>query len=519
MDWTEKYRPRTLSEVRGNDSARDELREWAETWEDHCEAVIVHGSPGVGKTSAVHALATDMGWELMELNASDQRTGDVVERLAGEASRTSTLAQSAQADPARRLVVMDEADNLHGTADRGGTRALTSVVKDASQPITLIANEYYDMSQGLRSACREIEFRDVSTRSIVPALRDICRKEGIEFEEAALEAIAEQTSGDLRSAINDLQAIAQNRDGLTVEDVVTGERDRSTDIFSFLDTTLKEGSAREALEASYGVDETPDDLINWIEDNLPKDYAGEELARAYDRLAAADRWLGRVRATQDYSYWRYAADNMTAGVAAASDGTKGGWTRWGAPSFWSKLGRSRSTRETRDAIARRIADRAGASVGTARREILPFLSAMTHHCKNRALTIRMAARYEMDEAEVSFVTGSGETTNKVQGIVEEAENRRERAAIEGTGEAFAPREDSSTSDEDSSASDEDSSGSVGDVGEEDEAEHEDDEGIDPESDVDADTDIEDTTGQEDGSADPEDETDEDGRQSGFGDFL
>ena len=58
-DWTETYRPTTLSEVRGNDKARDALEEWAETWEDHGEAVVVHGSPGVGKTSAAHALAND----------------------------------------------------------------------------------------------------------------------------------------------------------------------------------------------------------------------------------------------------------------------------------------------------------------------------------------------------------------------------------------------------------------------------------------------------------------------------
>jgi replication factor C large subunit len=388
-----------------------------------------------------------MGWDVMELNASDQRTGDVVERVAGEAAQTSTLTQAAQGNPNRRLIVMDEADNLHGNADRGGTRAITRIVKEAGQPMVLIANDFYDMSRGLRNACHEIEFRDVSARSIVPALRDVCRKEGIEFEGEALEAIAERTSGDLRSAINDLQAVAEGRERLTVEDVVTGERDRSTDVFSFLDTVLKEGSAREALETSYDVDETPDDLINWVEDNLPKVYEGGELAGAYDRLAAADRWLGRVRATQNYSYWRYAADNMTAGVAAARSESRGGWTRWGAPSFWSKLGRSRSTRETRDAVARRIAEVSGTSIATARHDVLPFLSAMTHHCKDRELTVAMAARYDLDEAEVSFVTGSGETTNKVQGIVEDAQRRREEAAVEATGDAFAPREDADGSDD------------------------------------------------------------------------
>lgn len=432
-DWTEKYRPQTLAEVRGNDTARDELREWAETWEGHRDAVILHGSPGVGKTSAAHALAEDMGWPAIELNASDQRKADIVERIAGEAAKSGTLSGGVGG---RRLVILDEADNFHGNVDYGGSRAVTDVIESADQPIVLIANEFYDMSRTLRNACETIEFRDVSARSIVPVLRDICRQEDIAFEEAALEAIAEGTSGDLRSAINDLQAIAEESERLTEEAVVTGERDRTTGIFDFLDEVIKEEDAQGALYASYDVDETPDDLISWIEDNVPKDYSEAELADAYGALSRADRWLGRVRATQDYSFWRYATDDMTAGVAAARDEPKGGWTRYGPPSYWRKLGSSRGARDRRDYVARKIAEEGGLSMASARREVLPHLAAMTHHCKDRELTVVMAARYDLDAGHVAFVTGSGKDTNKVQGIVEDARQLREEAAVEASGGAF-----------------------------------------------------------------------------------
>jgi replication factor C large subunit len=432
-DWTETYRPSTLSEVRGNNSARDSLTEWAETWPDHREAVVLYGPPGVGKTSAAHALAADMEWPTIELNASDARTKDVIEQVAGEAAKSGTLSAG---ESGRRLVIMDEADNIHGNADRGGARAIGSLVKDAGQPMLLIANEYYEMSKSLRNNCQEIEFSPVQTRSIVPVLRDICRKEGIEYTDDAIEAIAEQNSGDLRGAIKDLQTTAEGRDRIEVDDYVSGERDTSSGIFEYLDVVLKEGSAQTALETSYDVDETPDDLINWIEDNMPKDYEGSELVRAYGYLSNADRWLGRVRATQNYSFWRYATDNMTAGVAAARDGQKGGWTRYGPPSYWSKLGRSKGTRETRDYIAQRIAAADGVSMRTARREIMPFLSTMTHHCRNRDLTVAMAAAYELDTDHVAFVTGSGESTNKVQSIVEDAEQLRENTAVEHSGGAF-----------------------------------------------------------------------------------
>ncbi|MEA5409014.1 replication factor C large subunit [Haloarculaceae archaeon H-GB2-1] len=320
MDWTEKYRPSSLSELRGNNKARDKLQEWAETWDEHRKAVVLHGSPGVGKTSAAHALANDMNWPTIELNASDSRTKDVIERVAGEAAKSGTLTAGGGG---RRIVILDEADNIHGNADRGGSRAVTSLVKEASQPMVLIANEFYDMSNGLRNACEDIEFRDVSKRSIVPVLRDLCRKEDIEFETEALERIAEMNSGDLRGAVKDLQALADGKDRIVADDVVTGERDTTQGVFDYLDTVIKKAGPEEALKASYDVDETPDDLINWIEDNMPKDYEGEELAVAYDFLANADKWLGRVRATQNYSYWRYAGDNMTAGVAAARRGEKG----------------------------------------------------------------------------------------------------------------------------------------------------------------------------------------------------
>ena len=61
---------------------------------------------------------------------------------------------------------------------------------------------------------------------------------------------------------------------------------------------------------------------------------------------------------------------------------------------------------------------------------------MTHHCKNRDLTVRMAARYEFGTEEVSFVTGSGESTNKVADIVADAEERRAERAEEHGGDVF-----------------------------------------------------------------------------------
>ena len=79
--WTEKYRPATLDEVVGNPAAVAELRKWANGWmrgRPDRKAVILQGDPGSGKTSAALALANEMGWTLIEMNASDCRNADAI---------------------------------------------------------------------------------------------------------------------------------------------------------------------------------------------------------------------------------------------------------------------------------------------------------------------------------------------------------------------------------------------------------------------------------------------------------
>ena len=170
-EWTEKYRPAKLSEVVGNDNAISELRAWAEAIGSAevkaKKAAILHGPPGCGKTSAAYALASDMGWEVIELNASDQRNEGVIKSIVGHASRSNTFSRRT------RLIILDEADNLHGKEDRGGTRAITEVVKRTSQPVILIANDLYRMSKALQRNCRVIRFQRLRPERIYQVLRKI----------------------------------------------------------------------------------------------------------------------------------------------------------------------------------------------------------------------------------------------------------------------------------------------------------------------------------------------------------
>ena len=101
-NWVEKYRPQKLSDLVGNSSAIKGLMEWGQSWlEDIPEsrAIVLHGKIGTGKTTSAHALAIDMGWEITELNASDQRTKVEVEKVAGTGSRMGTIEGS------KRLII------------------------------------------------------------------------------------------------------------------------------------------------------------------------------------------------------------------------------------------------------------------------------------------------------------------------------------------------------------------------------------------------------------------------------
>lgn len=257
----------------GNKKAVRDFRAWAEEWQSRIpetRAVILYGPAGIGKTSSAHALARDMDWDVIELNASDQRTAGVIEKIAGSAASMNTLFGS------KRLIILDEADNIHGTADRGGMRAISGIIKGTLQPIVLIANDIYGLTPTIRNLCLEIKFGSVQSRSMVPALKKVCGAEGVYCSQEALLQIAENAGGDFRSAINDLQAAASGKEKLEVEDIGTAGRDVKENIFKAMQKIFKSTDCKKALESAYGLDESPEDLVHWIDENLPIQYARKD---------------------------------------------------------------------------------------------------------------------------------------------------------------------------------------------------------------------------------------------------
>ncbi|MDD2777832.1 MAG: replication factor C large subunit [Methanocellales archaeon] len=411
--WTEKYRPETLSDIIGNDKAVTELKKWAENWGIDKKTAILYGPPGIGKTSAAYALANDMAWETIELNASEQRTAAIIQKIAGSAAQTGTFLGGASG---RRLIILDEADNIYGDVDQGGVKAITELIKKTHQPIVLIANEYYDMSKTLRGLCKPIQFRGVQSRSIIPLLLRICHDEGIDCDDEAIELIGTR-AGDVRSAINDLQAIAQGRKKIHIEDVVTGIRDTKESIFNVMKEIFKGSDPKRALYASYALDENPEDFIHWIDENLPQEYKGEELAKGFEFLSRSDVFLGRVRRRQNYGLWKYAGEMMTCGVQAARSKKHHGYVSYKSPTIWRKMGQSKSVRAVRDSIATKIGKHCHVSQRYARSELIPFLKMIF---KKKESAIGISAMMDLNQNEIAFLLG---TNSNIQSIHDAAQKR------------------------------------------------------------------------------------------------
>ena len=421
IKWTEKYRPKSLKEVLGNGKAVSDLEAWARAWErgvPEKRAVVLYGPAGVGKTSAALALAEELGWDQIEMNASDSRTAAAIQKVAGAASKMMTFSGK------KRLVILDEADNLYGSADRGGSAAMLRLVKETDQPVILIATDYYGISKPLREATLGIQFRSIRKSTVASVLKDICRTEKAGCTPEMIEEIAEMAGGDLRSAVNDLHAALEG--AIEFGEVATSVRDSKSSIFEGVAKILRGSSASEAVKIAWSLDESPEDLVHWIDENLPLVYKPSDLASGYDRLSRADVFLGRVRRRQNYGLWRYASFMMTGGVQAARTEKKGGYIAFRPPGYWRRMGQTRGARQVRDSAAKKIGVHCHISSRQAKAEMMGFFGLLL---KEPEKGPKVAALLNFSSEEIALLMGTKPTTKKVSKIYEAAQELLEEEKI------------------------------------------------------------------------------------------
>jgi replication factor C large subunit len=410
LPWTEKYKPLKTSQVVGNDQAVSQLLNFLKDWrrDQDKKAILLYGPPGNGKTVSVYAVAKDLDLEVVEVNASDKRNLEMIQRTVGSASTMSTLF------PVKgKVLLIDEVDGLSGAEDRGGVGAIISVIKDTGYPVVLTANNPWDPKfSSLRQYCEMVSFNKIRTPTIVKVLRRICDQEGIRVDEQALEVIASNAEGDLRAAINDLQALSQNKAELTVEDVEVYSRDKIKSIFEVLAKIFRESDARAIVDEVSSTDVDYEMMMHWINENISQHMSdAKELSEAYNMISRADVFLGRIKNRQHWGLLSYFFELMSAGVSLSRTVSRPGYVKYQFPIWIRNLSRTKSIRDKLSSIGAKIGAKCHTSSLGGVEHYLPYLKVIFQADPKRAAKI--CRFFEFEEELIEEISGDKKTYNKI----------------------------------------------------------------------------------------------------------
>ena len=298
MNWTERYRPKKFQDIVGQEPAVWEIKNFIEEFylgnltKTKKKAIILHGTHGIGKTTMAQVIALETGSEIFELNASDIRNKTSLNEILKPATEQQSLIGK------RKIILIDEVDGISSTESRGISE-LISIIDASPYPVIITANDVWNKKLSpLRKKAKMIKLKEVDYRAIKNILMGILKKEGKFLDSDVLNEISINARGDMRAAINDLQREA-SVDSKTAN---LDERNKEQDIFNVLKEIFKSKPSTKLLDIFDSLNMPLDEIMLWIEKNIPLEYKNDELARAFDLVSKADIFKGRIYKQQ---YWRF----------------------------------------------------------------------------------------------------------------------------------------------------------------------------------------------------------------------
>ncbi len=213
--WAEKYRPQTLDDMVNQTEIVSRLKRFVKN--RNLPHLMFVGPAGVGKTTSILALARDLYGSghrnfILELNASDERGIRVIREKVKFFARTAAITSVVPF----KILIMDEADHLTSDAQHALRRTMEQYTRTCR--FCLIGNYSESIIDPIQSRCSIFRFSPLSEADTKAWIRSIAGKENVNLIEEGIDALYEVSSGDLRKAVNLLQAAAATQGG-RVDDV------------------------------------------------------------------------------------------------------------------------------------------------------------------------------------------------------------------------------------------------------------------------------------------------------------
>ncbi len=417
---TDKYFPKNYGEFIGNVEVVEFAKKWASLWNENKKQkpLCFFGQSGSGKTCLAYLIAKQNNWEIFEMNASNFRTKDDIEKIAGMAAGNSSLFGK------KRLILLDEVDGLQ-SQDRGGAGAIFSLIKETTNPVILTANEIYSDRKlvPLRTIAELKEFKKINYLSIAKRLREIGELEGYEFDADAIKELAKNSGGDFRSALLDMQSLSPK---IGMKDVLElGPRARGEKIFNVMAKIFKGHDAKEIQEMAFNSEVSGELLFRWVEENIPRQFEGEDISNAFNILSRADIFNGRIWRRQHYGFLKYSSALSTWGVGLSRSKDYSGWRPFQFPSLLSSLSATTSKRE----LKKKVGEKIGHKMHTSKRhglQDIPFIQTMLENKENAPALVSF---FEFDDKELAFLMNTKSDTKKVKNIIEESKEFKKQVIL------------------------------------------------------------------------------------------
>lgn len=228
--WVDKYRPRTVKQIIGQQGDKSNMRKlmnWLRDWEKNRKkppskssffkkdqdgsmhkAALLSGSPGVGKTTTATLVCEELGFSYVEMNASDTRNKKTLEEHISQSLSNKTMdgfLPGHKADPKKHVLIMDEVDGMAGNEDRGGMQELIGLIKNTKIPVICMCNDRNSQKiRSLANYCFDLRFQRPRVEQIKGAMMSIAFKEGLKIPPQAMEQIILGANQDVRQVLHNM---------------------------------------------------------------------------------------------------------------------------------------------------------------------------------------------------------------------------------------------------------------------------------------------------------------------------